>query len=481
MPTFSPETLAAWTGGRWTSLPATPPTGFTMDTRTLQPGQMFVALRTEHRDGHAFLGEAAAAGASAALVAAPQPGSALPQLVAGEPLAAFQAIAAAHRRQFRGPVIGVTGSAGKTSTKNLLALLLGGAGEEGQSSFAEASVFAKASPDRSPVLATRHNLNNHLGVPLTLTRLDPALHEFAVIEAGISAPGEMAPLAAMIQPDVAIVTLVAPAHLQALGSVEGVAREKAQLAAGRRAGGLAIFPASCAGLAGFRELAGPLLAVESAGAGPSPVPPPGRASFSFAHRSGETALTLVRGPQPEAYAFRRVSDGMTQNAALAICAARHLGVAREAIQSRLAAWRPAALRGELRRSGGRLLYLDCYNANPASMTDALAAFWSMAPAALPRIFVLGGMEELGAGSSQYHRELGRSLHLRPNDFLFVIGSEAEAVRGGALENGNRAEQIALVDSLEPVAVRLQHFAGAVFVKGSRKYALESLAGEAAHA
>jgi UDP-N-acetylmuramoyl-tripeptide--D-alanyl-D-alanine ligase len=211
MPTFAPQILAAWTGGRWTRLPEAPLTGFSADSRQLRPGQAFVALKTGRRDGHGFLAEAGRAGAVAALVAAAQADAALPQLVVPDPLTALQAIAREHRRSFAGPVIGISGSAGKTSTKDLLARLLGG--------------------ERGGVLATEGNLNNHLGVPLTLLRLDPRAHAFAVIEAGISAPGEMAALAAMIEPDAAVITLVAPAHLEALGGIEGVAREKALLPA----------------------------------------------------------------------------------------------------------------------------------------------------------------------------------------------------------------------------------------------------------
>ena len=169
MAVFSPDTLAQWTGGRWTVPPLSPLTGFAIDTRKVRPGQIFVALKTDQRDGHEFVASAEAAGASAALVALPNPAVALPQLVVADPLGAFQTIARAHRRNFRGPVVGISGSAGKTSTKNLLALLLGG--------------------EAGGVLATEGNLNNHLGVPLTLTRLNPAEHRFAVIEAGISGSG----------------------------------------------------------------------------------------------------------------------------------------------------------------------------------------------------------------------------------------------------------------------------------------------------
>ncbi|HET7536245.1 MAG TPA: Mur ligase family protein, partial [Candidatus Didemnitutus sp.] len=149
MPTFAPDKLAATTGGRWTRSPGGALTGFNQDTRLLSAGQVFVALKTDKRDGHDFLGEAQAKGAAAALVEREVAGASLPQLVVRDPLAAFQQIAAAHRAQFKGTVIGVTGSAGKTSTKDLLALLL----SNGTKAF-----------------ATEGNLNNHIGVPLTLTR-----------------------------------------------------------------------------------------------------------------------------------------------------------------------------------------------------------------------------------------------------------------------------------------------------------------------
>jgi UDP-N-acetylmuramoyl-tripeptide--D-alanyl-D-alanine ligase len=452
MAAFPPDSLARWTGGRWTATPVSPLTGFATDTRQLGAGQVFVALRTDKRDGHDFLAAAQAAGAGAAIVATANPAITLPQLVVADPLFAFQAIAREHRRAFPGPVIGISGSAGKTSTKNLLALLLGG---------------------EPAVLATEGNLNNHLGVPLTLTRLDPAQHKFAVVEAGISEPGEMKVLAGMIEPDIAIITLVAPAHLEELGGLEGVAREKAVLPAAIRAAGVAIFPRQCAAFTAFHELDVRTMVVEPAEVIRPTEPPKDRVYFAITQRGENTAIALAYGPPPPlVFTLRRVSDGMAQNAALALCAALWLGVPRDVIQSRLALWAPAKLRGELRREGGRLLYLDCYNANPASMTDALATFEAVAPAGEPRLFVLGGMEELGANAAAYHRALGRSLHLRSQDFLFVIGDHADEVRTGALENGNRAEQMSVVRSLEPVTERLAEFQGAVFLKGSRRWQLE---------
>ena len=415
---------------------------------------MFVAFKTDKRDGHDFLAEAQAAGATAALVTAANPAVALPQLVVSNTLAAFQTIAREHRRAFQRPVIGISGSAGKTSTKDLLSLLLGGAS--------------------CGVVATEGNLNNHIGVPLTLTRIDPALHTFAVIEAGISTPGEMAPLATMIEPDVAIITLVAPAHTEELGGIGGVAREKSILPAMTRGDGVAIFPQSVAEFQPFRELSPRTLVVERVEVLRSGEPAKNRVYFSVAQRTESTAIRLASSGQSREYVFRRVSDGMAQNAALAITAARWLGVTGEAVQARLADWKPGKLRGEIRWLDGRLLYLDCYNANPASMADALGAFESISPVGEPRLFVLGCMEELGEEAAAHHQALGFSLTLRPDDQLFVIGTHAHDVCAGVLQQGDYSRQIQIVSTLEPVSALLSDWRGSVFVKGSRRYQLEKI-------
>lgn len=436
-------------------MPEAPLSGFTMDTRQLQPGQVFVALRTAQRDGHDFLTAAVSAKASAAIVSRADLMLKLPQLVVADPLQAFQAIARQHRRAFGCPVIGISGSVGKTSTKNLLALLLGG--------------------EQGGVLATEGNLNNHIGVPLTLTRLDPLKHKFAVVEAGISEPGEMTPLAEMIEPDLAIITLVAPAHVAALGSIEGVAKEKAVLPAAVRAGGVSLFPWQCATFPAFEALAGKRIIVERADVIRPEKPPEDRVYFTLTHREHETAIVLAYGePPPLVFALRRVSDGMAQNAVLAICAALWLGVAAKDIQARLVAWTAAKMRGELRMEAGKMLYVDCYNANPASMADALDVFYALAPADQPRLLVLGGMEELGAESAMFHRALGRALRLRPQDRLWALGEHATELCEGAQENGTRPDQLRCVTDLQAVRDEFAGFTGAVFLKGSRRYQLETL-------
>lgn len=448
MPLFAAEKLATWTGGSWTPIPGIAITGFNQDTRTLHTGQVFVALKTGKRDGHDFLEEARKRGAAAAIVSRTIAGEMLPQLVVSDPQWAFQRIAREHRREYHGTVVGVTGSVGKTSTKDLLALLLGG---------------------EPSVCATAGNLNNYLGIPLTLTRLNPANHRAAVIEAGINTPGEMAPLADMIEPDHAIVTLVAPAHLEKLGTLAGVAAEKAALLRAVRKGGLQVFPVSCWPHSAFRDLANPLMLVPE-NEGMTRVS--GRTmKFNVFHRPERTEVRL---DGRRTFGLRRVSAGMAQNTALALTLASELGVTDGVLQNRLESWQPSQWRGELRQCGEVTVYSDFYNANPASMADAIDAFNGAVSADLSRMYVLGCMEELGMESAEYHRQLGRTLHLRRGDHLYVIGGQAGSLREGLLENGNDPAQLEVITSLAPVRERLTGFKGALFLKGSRRYQLEAV-------
>jgi UDP-N-acetylmuramoyl-tripeptide--D-alanyl-D-alanine ligase len=459
MPQFDPAQIARWTSGRWTVLPPARLSGFAIDTRRVRTGEVFVALKTVARDGHDFLATALQAGAAAAIVSSPNLNVALPQLIVEDPLAAFQVIAREHRRGFTGPVIGITGSAGKTSTKNLLSMLLG----------------THAEP--SPVLATEGNLNNHLGVPLTLTRLDLSSHQFAVIEAGISAPGDMTVLAAMIEADVAITTLVAAAHIKELGSIDGVAFEKSQLSASVRPPGVAIYPAQCATFPAFRDLAVKQIQVVPIALDTRVNSRANSVGYFLKQSEETTRLELLTGEgKMSSFTFRRVTDGMAQNAALAICAALHLGVSAPLIQERLQTYSPTAMRGEWRRVSDCLLYLDCYNANPASMRDALVTFRAVAPAKEPRLYVIGGMEELGDQAGRYHHELGGEIELRTEDTLVTIGDYADDLYAGAIEPGVSASQISIVTTHADIAAAITGFRGSIFVKGSRRYQLEMALG-----
>jgi UDP-N-acetylmuramoyl-tripeptide--D-alanyl-D-alanine ligase len=436
--------------------------GFHFDSRRLGPGSVFVALAGAQRDGHDFLPAATAAGAAAALVSRPRPEAGLAQLVVGDTLRAWQAIAREHRRRFAGPVVGISGSAGKTSTKDLLALLLGAAARG--------------------VAATEGNFNNELGVPLTLSRLDPTRDRLAVIEAGISLPGEMDRLAAMIEPDIAVITLIGPAHLQELGGLEGVAREKSRLPAAVRPGGLMVFPEEVAAWPAFVALPGRRIVVAAGGE-----PGPERVVCTLGNGPAGTLLRMAGGGSPPAeFRCRAVTPGLARNAALALTVARQLGVSEADLAARLAAWLPASLRAEVREIGGRFVYLDCYNANPASMADAFAGFTVQAPAAQPRLYLLGCMEELGVEASRHHRELGARLAplLRPGDRVRVLGTEAAAVIEGLGAGGAASGSSAVLDSLAAATTEFATWPGAVLLKGSRRYALEGVlpAGEGnAHA
>jgi UDP-N-acetylmuramoyl-tripeptide--D-alanyl-D-alanine ligase len=439
-----------------------------------------VALRTEKRDGHAFLATAAAAGARAALVECFNPEVIVPQLVVSEDgggvLGALQRIAASHRLRFQAPVLGVTGSAGKTSTKDLLAAMLGPSG-----------------------FATDGNLNNFLGVPLMLLKASPGRHRAGVvIEAGMSLPGEMDALARTIQPDVGIVTNVLPAHLEGVGTLEDVAREKAALLRHVRPGGAVVFPAPLLGYAAFRDLPARSFPVEFQGiAGPGGVGREGRggASFAAGQAGKDIRAGIVRAglsPVPDGggthirlalqplsreagtldFLIPECPEGMVRNAVLAAVAAVLAGVPLGNIRAAMASWRPSARRGEIVMRDGRLFYVDCYNANPASMLDAARAFDRRTEGDPSRVLVLGGMNELGPQSAALHRETGAALPLRAGDSLVLFGGDAPDLGEGAARNGFPRQSIHVAKDIETVRALVAAFPGPVFLKGSRGRALE---------
>lgn len=451
---FSPTQLQEWTRGRWTGA-ASPVLvrGFSNDTRRMMQGDCFVALTTGQRDGHAFLSTAKENGAVAALVRKESPELALPQLVVGDPLAALQEIAREARRNFSGKVVGVTGSVGKTSTKDLLRRIMG--------------------PD---VFATEGNLNNFLGVPLMLTRLSDARHVAAVIEAGMSEPGELERLAWMIEPDVAVITNVQPAHLAGLGSLAAIAKEKSALARKVRAGGWAVFPEKCLTHAAFVALADRLWTVSFA-AGEEVSGGPAREQVAAEIMEAANGWQVrLRGKSLAAkeFVFPLATRGMVENAALAATAALTLGVSEERIQQAFHEWRPSANRGEIRLLGGRIFYIDCYNASPASMVDAARAFDRRAAEekAGGRLFVLAGMNELGEESARLHREVGARLPLRAGDMLVLFGGDSVEIGAGAVAGGFAEGAVRRAGSLEEVRELVSSFSGPVFLKGSRAYALE---------
>jgi UDP-N-acetylmuramoyl-tripeptide--D-alanyl-D-alanine ligase len=438
MSLFSAQNLSTWTQGQWTTVPSAEINSFSIDTRQIASKAMFVAIKTDKRDGHIFLADAKKAGASCALVQKHIPDVDIPQLVVTDTVKAFQLIAKNHRLTFKGPVIGVTGSAGKTSTKEILARLLGGT---------------------PVVLSTEGNLNNELGVPLTLTKIDPTKHSFAVIEAGISGPLEMHVLADMIQPDSAVVTLIAAAHLERLINLEGVAKEKSVLLQSVRLG-TRYFPDSCLAYKAFQELTGKLCVLGNKDKG---------VSLTISHTENTTQISLLSDNQGRAdFSLPRISDGMASNAALALQVARDLGIPDEVLNQRLQTWHAPSMRGQILKDKERLIYVDCYNANPASMLDAISAFEGVSAAFSRRLFVIGCMEELGTKASQYHTDFGKSFKPKLSDTVIILGDNAQYI-ARELPPLN----IHVNPSRDFVQSTIAAFRGAVFMKGSRRYALET--------
>ncbi|ABC83533.1 UDP-N-acetylmuramoyl-tripeptide--D-alanyl-D-alanine ligase [Anaeromyxobacter dehalogenans] len=456
-PHFTSDELAAATGGRWLGAPPAAVDGVSTDTRTLAAGQLFVALKGERFDAHDHLEAAAAAGAAALVVsgawAAAHPAPPRPALAVADTLAALGAIARFHRCRFGIPVIGVTGSNGKTTTREMIAAILA---------------------TRGPVLKTEGNLNNEVGVPLTLFGLDDA-HATAVIEMGMNHPGEIARLAAIAQPQVGVVTLAAPAHLEGLGTVEAVADAKAELYEGLPAGGIAVVNADDARMLKRGVASGRRMLTFASGRG----------------RRGDVVVLEVLSQSVEGLRFvlgvgnrevpvhipGLVGAHNARNAAAAACAAIAVGCTDREIAQGLAAVRPVGRRLRLERlPSGVQLVDDCYNANPASMSAALEVLRDLAAAPGARaVAVLGDMLELGSFEAEAHRALGAEAATAGVAVLAAFGprarATAEAARAAGLAETFHTEDldrlVAFVrERLRPTDVLL--------VKGSRGMKLERL-------
>ncbi|WP_269523751.1 UDP-N-acetylmuramoyl-tripeptide--D-alanyl-D-alanine ligase [Coraliomargarita parva] len=450
---YDPQAIEQWSGGQWQGEAPERITGFAFDARQLKPGECFFALSGGLRDGHEFVAQALLKGASAVVVERILPLD-IPQLVVTDSLRAMGKIAAGIRSRFSKPVIGVTGSAGKTSTKEMLYAVLG--------------------PERTH--ATAGNWNNRIGVPMTLFGLDARKEDYAVIEAGINQPGEMALLGQMIAADLCIVTMIGAAHLELLGSLEGVAREKALLADFAVSDSPIILPNAALQYPSFRKLARRAIVLARQGevifGNPRVVVHYERSDAG----PGRSCLRLEGEEFPECFELASRSHGICSNAALVILAARELGLDLGQVRERLSVWRPAPARGCVAESEGRWYYIDCYNANPSSMVDAMAAFAASVDESTPRCYVLGAMNELGESSVEWHRSTTAQLAPRAGDCLYLVGPKrlTTAYRDGALEAGWSAGSLREAENAENLKSFVAEREGAIFLKGSRSYALEML-------
>ena len=383
------EATGGWASG-WSA------SGVSIDTRELAPGDLFVALR-DRRDGHEFVAKALAGGAAAAMVSRAPEGVApdAPLLMVDDVLAGLTALGRAGRARVdpRSPVVAVTGSAGKTSAKEMLRAALG-----------------------DGVHAAVRSFNNHWGVPLTLARM-PRGAEVAVVEIGMSAPGEIAPLSRLARPHVALITTVGPAHLDAFGSVEGIADEKASIAEGLEADGVLVIPADLPTTERLRRAAG------------------GARVAAFGEAPGAEVRLMGAEPSGTGTAARASVGGATIPLTLAVPGRHHLSNALgvlavvqalgrdvAAAADRLAGWRPPDGRGTrevLALPCGEVTLIDeAFNANPASMAAALSAL----PALSGRVVaVLGDMLELGPTAPSLHAALADDPGLRSADVVHAVG------------------------------------------------------------
>ncbi|MFQ5417715.1 MAG: UDP-N-acetylmuramoyl-tripeptide--D-alanyl-D-alanine ligase [Myxococcota bacterium] len=445
---------AGWTGGRLVRGVAEARfDGASIDTRAIESGQLFVAIVGPNFDAHEFLGVAVAAGAAGLMVEreGTVPGDLppdLPVIEVADTTRALGALARGHRAGFGGPVVAITGSNGKTSTKEMCASIL--------------SIDA-------PCLKNEGNLNNQFGLPLTLLRRD-ADHRTAVVELGMNHRGEIAELVAIAQPTVGVITNVGTAHIEHLGSRDEIALEKGDLVAGLPASATAVLNADDPRVAAQAGRTAAGLLRYGTGAG---VDVRAENAERFDDRGYRFDLTTPAGRSE----IRVIGLGETawMNALAAAAGAFATGVSLETIAAGLAAYQP--IDGRLVRialRGGGALIDDSYNANPQSMEIALRLLSERA-ARGRSIAVIGDMGELGNTADTAHRELGRTAGDLCIDFLFALGDRADAVAAGAIEGGMSPDHIHIGRDHEDVASRVMELVASgdwVLVKGSRAMKME---------
>ncbi len=429
--------------------------GVSIDSRSIKEGELFVALRGERFDGHDFVPDAMKKGAWGAIVER----SALENrfsslgglknlLPVEDTLFALQEMSHAHRMKFPIPVVGITGSNGKTTTKEMLAGILA---------------------QKGPVLKNEGNLNNHLGVPLTLMKLN-ARHLAAAVEMGMSAPGEIDMLARLVSPTVGVITNIGPAHLEFLGSMEKVAEAKGELLNNLHAQGTAVLNADDVFFGLLRsKVRGSVISFgmknESDVSASRIRQNAGATEFSITAR-GETADIRLR-----AAGVHNVS-----NALAAAAAAIAAGMPLDAVKQGLDDFTPVAMRSEIKEVQGRTVLADYYNANPASMDAAIRTLVSLS-AGRKTIAVLGDMLELGAAADEAHRQVGRTAAQSGVHMVIAVGALAKHIAAGAIEAGIAKTRVFETAGHTEAAQRLRDLSGpgdVVLIKGSRGMKMEKI-------
>ncbi len=455
---WTPETLAAAANGRLLHRSDQPISGAFIDSRAPLPGALFIPI-VAARDGHAFIPAAIAGGASAILVAPGRAPAHPPEdppctvVEVDDTFAALQALARTARAACPGPVVAVTGSNGKTTTRAMIAAVM-------QTRYAR-------------VLATRGNFNNHLGVPLTLLG-PPDDPDAAVLELGMNAPGENDRLAALVAPQVAVITSVALEHLEFMGDLATIAAAEAETLRHLPSDGLVVIPDD-----------EPLLI---------PWLPPGRCVLRFGrsdaadvqivevHQDARTRVHLrLRWPgrpvESVQLNLRLFGGHNANNAAAALAVGLTLGCDVSAMVAALDQVEPVGDRSRVLHFGPHLVIADCYNANPGSMSAALHALAAVRSRRCgPLIAVLGDMLELGPAGPELHAELGTLAATLRLDAVFTFGALAKHTAAAAQAGGIAAWHASdnMDDIIAAVRSRLGRDPGAVLVKGSRGMRMERI-------
>ena len=423
--------------------------GVSTDSRALQRDSLFVALRGPHFDGHAYLDQAMQRGAVAALVDRAVE-TALPNVCVPDTRASLGKLAAAWRARHSMPLVAITGSNGKTTVKEMLAAILG---------------------QRGPLLVTQGNLNNDIGVPLTLLRLERA-HHHAVIEMGANHAGEIAYLTRIARPTVALITNAGPAHLEGFGSIEGVAHAKGEIYQGLSTDGIAVINGDDRYAPLWRELTGAYRVMSFALEAQADVRAEWQAANggSVLQLSTPAGATQVKLPLPGRH--------NVMNALAATAAALAAGAALSDVKKGLEAMQP--VHGRLERMPGikgAQLIDDTYNANPASLQAALEV---LAACATRKWLVLGDMGELGTDATALHEQVGEWARAAGVEALYATGElsrhAARAFGAGSEHFTNHATLISALTG------RLGRDNGGVtiLIKGSRSAHMEDVVAALSH-
>jgi len=434
-------------------------TGYSIDSRTIRPGELFFAVKGEKMDGHEFVSQALEKGAVAAVVAREQfsevrvqigrAGTPVPpasQLIPAEDtLVALQALAKGVRRLWARPLIAVTGSAGKTTTKEAIAHVLA---------------------TRFRVHKSEGNFNNHFGLPLMLLRLEPE-HDLAVVELGMSHLGEITALAQMAQPNIGVVTNVAPVHLEFFNSIAEIARAKYELVECLPANGTAVLNGDDEYVSQFGlDFKGKVITY---GLGSACTV---RAEKWESNGEGGSVFNVVAGNQREKVVLHLLGKHNVHNALAAIAVGLEYGVTLGESAVAMAKLSPADKRGQVVRIGNITVINDCYNSNPkalAAMVDALAEM-----PAKRRIVVAGEMLELGPQGEEMHRESGRDIARKGIDLLIGVRGLAQEMVDSAKQAGMTAEFVATPEEAGEWLAGQVRDGDAVLLKASRGVKLEKV-------